>query len=137
MDGPAAIATLGAWLPRIRPALEWLSRRPFSLLAVLLAANALTLPYSGLMHDARLYAFMAQNRATDGAFAGDLFLRYGSQDTLTPFSAVVAPLVKYVGLQPSFFALFLVFNTLQLAGMQRLVRAHTRDEMAEILKKAG
>ncbi len=101
---------------------EW-TRRPVALLAIMLALNALTVPYAGLTHDARLYSLQVTNYLSDGSYADDLFFQYGSQDRYSLFSRVTAPLVRLLGVPSAFFALYLVFNFVFLAGLMRLVRA--------------
>src|SRR5262245_5227369 len=88
---------------RFTAALKQLAPSPPSLLCLMLAANALAHPYRGLFHDARLYAAQIQERVEPGSLAGDLYLRYGSQDDYTLFSALMEPLVRAVGLEPAFF----------------------------------
>ena len=51
-----------------------LAERPLVLLCVALALNALTQPYAGLTHDARLYAVQVAERLNPGSYAADRFL---------------------------------------------------------------
>src|SRR4051812_1995705 len=88
---------------RLFGTLELLARRPTLLWAIALALNALVAPYLGLFQDAILYSFFVRNRIEGGAFASDLFLRYGSQDRFSVFSAAVAPLAAVLGLPAVFF----------------------------------
>ena len=66
--------------------------RPWPLFFALLAVNAVALPYRGVIHDSQLYAVQVMNRVENGAYADDLFFRYGSQDKFSLFSVVAAPL---------------------------------------------
>ncbi len=94
-----------------------------TLFFILLAANAWALPYSGLVHDARLYAIQLVNRIDGGSFSGDLYLRFGTQDRYTLFSTVAAPLVQMIGLKPAFLFIYFVSVATFLWGTQRLVLA--------------
>ena len=77
--------------------LRSLGQRPWTLFAYLLALNALAYPYAGITHDARLYAMQVQNRIASGAYNDDLFFRYGSQDSYSLFSTLVAPVAASWG----------------------------------------
>jgi hypothetical protein len=112
---------------RLIATLETLAAHPAALFAVLWALNALRFPYANLIHDARLYAFQAQNQAARGAFGHDLFLRFGSQDQFTPFSRLAAPMVAAFGVDWSFFLLYLLSNALLILSMQRLIRTLIDD----------
>ncbi len=106
---------------RWRSALEGLAARPLVLLCALLAVNALTHPYRGLFHDARLYAAQVTERAAPGSLSHDLYLRYGSQDSYSIFSALLAPLVQLAGLEPAFFLVYLLSKALYFLALVRLV----------------
>lgn len=123
---------------------DWLSRasevirrfaieRPWTLFLVLLAMNALARPCSGTTHDARLYSLQALNSAEHGAYADDLFLRYGSQDQFSAFSRILGPAVGFLGLRLAFFCGYLVFNTLLIFAMFRLVRVLIDDALIATL----
>jgi hypothetical protein len=111
-----------AWLSKSLDAYRRLGDQPFLLLALLLALNAIARPYSNCIHDARLYSLQVLNQAEDGAFADDVFLRYGSQDKFSAFSRFVGPIAATVGLRAAFVGLYLVFNALLIWGLFRLVR---------------
>src|SRR5262245_58428031 len=98
--------------PRWREALAGLAARPWVLVCVMLAVNALVLPYRGLAHDARLYAAALTERLEPGSLSMDLYLRYGSQDSYTIFSPLLMPLARLVGLQPAFFLAYLFSKAL-------------------------
>src|SRR5207244_4415746 len=98
-----------------------------TLLLLLLAINALARPYTNCSHDARLYSLQVLNQAEQGAFSGDVFLCYGSQDQYSIFSRLAAPLASAFGLRPAFFVLYLIFNTLFIVGLFRLIRTLFSD----------
>ena len=98
-------------------------------LAVLLALNAVSVPYANLVHDAQLYALQVLNRVHDGAFTSDLFLKYGSQDQYTPFSWLVAPLARVVDVEWTFFLLFLMSSALVIVALDVLIRALIADRL--------
>jgi hypothetical protein len=77
----------------------------FSLLALFLAVWTVASPYSGLVHDAQLYALQTAAKLKPEIFLGDLFLRYGSQDDFTIFPWIYAPLAWGIGLEPAAAAL--------------------------------
>src|SRR5262249_23087821 len=79
-----------------------------------------------------LYAVQTLNKAEGGAFAGDLFFLYGSQDRYSVFSAVVAPLVSAVGVRPAFLLLYLASNGLFFAGLVWLLRGLFRPATAAL-----
>ena len=112
---------------------RWLAARPAMLFAVLWAVDALWFPYEHWVHDSRLYGLQVLNRISGGAFSGDLFLRYGSQDQYSPFSMLVAPLAGLIGLERSFFLLFLIFNALFVLAIMKLVRTLIDDEVSATL----
>lgn len=112
---------------------RWLAARPVTLFAVLWAVDALWFPYEHWVHDSRLYGLQVLNRISGGAFSGDLFLRYGSQDQYSPFSMLVAPLSGLLGLERSFFLLFLIFNALFVLAIMKLVRTLIADEVSATL----
>jgi hypothetical protein len=114
-------------------ALRWLAARPVCLLAVLLALNGVVRPYAGFWHDARLYSAQVLNRADPGCYADDLFFRYGSQDELSIFSRLAAPLASCFGIEVTFFGLFLVLNALFLFALQRFVLALIEDRATAVL----
>jgi hypothetical protein len=95
--------------------------------------NSVGRPCSVTAHDARLYSLQALNQAEQGAYADDVFLRYGSQDQFSLFSQLVGPLVATIGLRPAFFLLYLVFNTLFVYALFRLVRTLIADTVISTL----
>jgi hypothetical protein len=125
--------TYPAWLTSAAGALRRLADPPWPLFVLLLALNAITRPCSVTAHDARLYSLQVINVAENGAYADDVFLRFGSQDQFSLFSRVVAPMVAMLGLRLAFFALYLVFNTLFILGLFRLVRTLVADPLVSTL----
>src|SRR5688572_16801102 len=103
---------------RLTAALQALADRPARLFAVLVLANAVGLPYAGLIHDARLYAAQAQD-AYDGRFADDLFFRYGSQARFTLFPQLFAPACSLLGPDLPFWVGYLASVAAFLAAAQR------------------
>jgi len=119
---------LSAWQLRAVEAIRRFAiERPGTLFLVLLAMNALSRPVSVTAHDARLYSLQALNAAEHGAYADDLFLRYGSQDQLSLFSRIIGPMVALLGLRIAFFVCYFVFNALFVLAAFRLVRALIDD----------
>jgi hypothetical protein len=130
-DAPSARAD--RVLAQVGAALDRLAASPGGFLCVLLAANALALPYAGFCHDSRLYAAQVVERVQPGSFAADLFLRYGSQDKYSVFTPLVAPVVKVLGLAPAFFLLYLASKALYFYGAIRLVRRLVPEGRAVVL----
>ena len=94
---------------------------PGSLLLSLILLSAIFRPYAGLYHDARLYAVQVVNRTMPELHAEDLYLKYGSQDSYSVFSLLVAPLVEIAGVPLTFFLLYLGGNACWLFAVQRFV----------------
>jgi hypothetical protein len=128
-DSQSLAVSPAVWRTRVEHALRELSHRPVVLFTVLCAVNALSLPYLGLIHDARLYALQVMNRASGGVFSDDLFLRFGSQDQYTPFSLLAAPAARVFGVEWLFFLLFLVGNALLILATQRFIRTLIDDPL--------
>ena len=105
---------------------------PVTLVCLLLAANALVEPYRGLDHDSRLYAVQLLERIHPGSFAGDLYLRYGSQDRYSVFTVLLAPLVQLCGLHVTFFCVYLASKALLFWSL-RLTRVLISSNLALIL----
>ena len=122
-----------SWTERARRQLSALVDRPVLLLLVLLAVNAVTRPYANIAHDTRLYSIQVVNQCENGAFNDDLFFRYGSQDSFSVFSRIMAPLVKVLGLEIAFFIVYLVGTTILIAAMIRIVRRLIADRLLALL----
>src|SRR5262245_22025699 len=125
--------SLPAWLTRASEEIRRLADRPWTLFFILLAMNAIARPCSITAHDARLYSLQALNQAEQGAYSDDVFLRYGSQDQFTFFARAVGPMVAALGLRLAFFGLYVVFNTLFIFALFRLVRALIEDTLISTL----
>jgi hypothetical protein len=110
-----------------------LADHPGTLFALLLALNAIARPCSVTAHDARLYSLQALNQVEHGAYADDVFLSYGSQDQFSLFSRIAGPIVAQLGIRLTFFLFYLVFNTLFLFALFRLVRALIDDPLFSTL----
>jgi hypothetical protein len=121
------------WPDRVAAALRELHGRPYTLFAVILVVNAVAQPYAGFIHDSRLYSVQVLNKVEGGAFADDLFFRYGSQDSYSLFSTAAAPVARALGLDVAFFLLYLISNALLLLGMMRLMRALIKDRLLSTL----
>jgi hypothetical protein len=113
--------------------LEQLAASRVSLLCVLLVANALTQPYAGFHHDSRLYAVQIEERNHPGAYAQDLYLRYGSQDRFSLFTSLAAPIAAVLGLEAAFFILYLASKVLFLWGALRLIQTLIPDRRAAVV----
>jgi len=114
---PARIKTLGSLLD--------VPDLTFS--AILFTLNAILWPYLGLVHDARLYALQALNHSQNGRFAQDLFFKYGSQDRFSIFSAFMGPVVSRLGLEMSFWIAYVLFSSLFIYAVVRLIRTLIPD----------
>ena len=68
-----------------------------SYLLVLLAVWSITGRYRGIVHDAIVYTLQAVARLQPDPLAGDVFLRYQSQDQFTIFPSVYAFAIELVG----------------------------------------
>ena len=125
--------SLPTWLTRATESIRHFADCPWTLFLVLLAFNAIARPCSSTAHDARLYSLQALNAASDGAFGDDVFLCFGSQDQFSLFSRIVGPIVSVLNLRLDVFLLYLIFNTLFIAGLFRLVRALIEDRLISTL----
>jgi hypothetical protein len=84
--------------------------------AVALIVFLYTIGYRGVVHDAQLYAFQALARLHPEELAGDLFLRYGSQDRYSLFSLAYTPLIPLLGVSGAALTLMLVSLLLLFAA---------------------
>ena len=121
------------WITGAAGTIRDLAERPWTLFVLLLAVNAIARPCTSTSHDARLYSLQALNHAEDSAYADDVFLRYGSQDRYSAFSQVAGPIVREFGVRPVFFTFYLIFNTLFLFALFRLVRTLISDPVVSTL----
>lgn len=125
--------SLSSLITRASESLTNLAGNPWALFAVLLAINALAQPYAGITHDSRLYSGQVLNRVENGAYADDLFFRYGSQDDYSLFSRLAAPVVQLLGIHTAFFMLFVLGKSLLIFGMLRIVNALVPNPFAATL----
>ncbi len=94
---------------------------PLNLLVLILLVNSLSMPYRGIKHDARLYAFEVVNQLQDNVLHDELSLCYARAGKFSIFSAMVLPATRMLGVPVSFFLIYLVSKTLFFLGLQRLV----------------
>ncbi len=125
--------SLKAWGDGLQSRLGRLAADPVTLVCLLLAADALANPYRGLYHDSCLYAVQVMERVHPGSFAGDLYLRYGSQDRYSLFTPLIAPLVHLFGLNATFFCVYLASKAMLFWGLVRLTRVLISNNVALIL----
>jgi hypothetical protein len=78
--------------------------------------------YLGLVHDARLYAFLAYLDLSPSAFAADLFAGNATQRTYNVFTDVFARLIDGVGLSAASMGLVAAGMLLWLSGAWHLSR---------------
>lgn len=96
----------------------------YGLMLLLLAALWMAArPYYGIVRDARLYMAQALYRLEPEKFQGDLFFRYGSQDSFSLFSAVFAPVVQMLGPGWAHLVFSVLGQIFWLAGLFALVIA--------------
>ena len=109
-------------------------------LALLAAAIAVlwaaTRPYTGIVHDSRLYTLLAL-RPDHPRLATDLFVRFGSQDRFTLFSPLYRPLIALLGVGRAAMTLTLVAATLWLGAAYVLARALAGDTVLALAAVAG
>jgi hypothetical protein len=92
---------------------------------VALAAIALFLlmhPYSGMVHDARLYTLQALNHLQPQLYGNDVFLRFGSQDDFTLFSPLYSSAIAGLGVEPAAASLTFAAICLFMAAAWMLAR---------------
>lgn len=121
------------WIVKANDALARLADKPWALFVILLAVSSIARPYAGIAHDARLYSVQVLNHVEGGAYADDLFFRYGSQDEYSLFSRLAAPLVFSLGLSCAFFLIYLASKALLIWGMMRLVQTLIPNRTAGVL----
>lgn len=80
-------------------------------------------PYFGVRHDGILYAAQALRHLHPEVFAGDLFFRFGSQDSFSLFGRAYAAAVGAWGFEPANLGLVLLSQALFLASAALLARA--------------
>lgn len=72
-------------------------KEQWALVAVAALLFVWTRPYTGIRHDGVLYAAQALRHLDPGIFNGDIFFRYGSQDSFSAFGRMYAAAVAAVG----------------------------------------
>jgi len=82
----------------------------------------LTHPYTGIRHDAILYTAQALYNLHPVNFAGDLFFRFGSQDSWTIYGTLYSKLISTFGIRASNLACLFVAQVLWWSGAWRLIR---------------
>ena len=100
--------------------LRRLSERPVELFACLFLLNAVWMPYRGISHDARLYAFELLNAIDGDRYHDALSLCYASAGKYSLFGNLLQPVAQAVGIPLALFAAYLVCKGFFLAGLQRL-----------------
>src|SRR6202163_448936 len=88
-----------------------------------IATWALSHSYRGIFHDAGLYTLQAMARLHPDSLAGDVFLKFGSQDGFTIFGPIYAAASRLLGVELAGATLTLVFQWALLAGPWMLARA--------------
>jgi hypothetical protein len=76
--------------------------------AFVVSAWVLLHPYLGIVHDSTLYTLFALTRLHPDNLAGDVFLRFGSQDHYTLFTPIYAAAISLLGLEHAASLLTLV-----------------------------
>jgi hypothetical protein len=90
-------------------------------------------PYSGIIHDARLYTVQALNALDGGRFSSDIYFKYGSQDAFTLFSLFYRPILALLGIPVGHLATAILGQALWCAGLIWLMRALFTDRRLLIL----
>ena len=96
------------------------------LLALFLYAH----PYGGMHADAEVYALQALSRLYPESLRGDMFFRFGSQDSYTVFPPLHAWLIGLLGLDQSAWLLSRAFLIALAAGALLLARACMQRQQA-------
>jgi hypothetical protein len=91
---------------------------------------ALSHPYRGLIHDAGLYTLQAMAHLHPGTLAGDVFLRFGSQDAYTIFTPLYAGVIRMAGVEHAAAALTLCAHLGVFISGWFLARAVSPPRMA-------
>lgn len=99
---PAGARSGPSWRTKARAPHGWAhfeapSTLGLATLALLVVLWISTHPFTGIVHDARLYTLQTLSALQPGRFAQDLYLKYGSQDAFTLFTPLYKPLVAAVG----------------------------------------
>lgn len=107
------------------------SRLAFVTLALICAATwVFGHTYVGIFHDARQYTLQALAHLMPGSLGHDIFLRFGSQDRYTIFSAVYATAIRLLGVQPAAAALTVFFQVSFVLAAWLLARTFLSAHLA-------
>ena len=101
-----------------------------TLLLLCVLTWALSHPYRGLIHDAGLYTLQAMSHLHPGTLAGDVFLRFGSQDAFTIFSPLYAGFIQVFGVEPAAALLTLCAQLAVFASAWFLARSVSNARLA-------
>ena len=88
-----------------------------------LALWVLAHPYSGIIHDARLYALQALHALSPEKWDQDLFFKYGSQDSYSVFSGAYKWTVAALGIGPAHLVVLVAGQVLWLGAAGLLIHA--------------
>src|SRR5262249_18785549 len=100
---------------------------------LILALWLATRPYRGIVHDAQLYAVHALAALKPAAYAGDLYLRFGTQAPYTLFTPAYTLAASLLGIAQAHLCLTVLGHLLWLAGLIFLVRSLIRDPNQAVL----
>src|SRR5258706_7902473 len=104
--------------------------------ALVVSLWAVTRPYGGIVHDARLYSVRALEVLAPGRYAGDLYLHYGGHSQFDTISSGYAFAISSLGLSSASMLLVLFGQTLWLGGLVFLARGLVRDPRHALLAVA-
>jgi hypothetical protein len=110
------------WWNRSSAALAELVERPWLCACLLLAIRSIFRPYLGLVHDAKLYSLQVASHVWPNVYDTDLFFAFGSQDSFSVFSRLMAPLAGAIGIEPSFFVVWMICTAAIIYAEVQLVR---------------
>lgn len=96
--------------PALRPSMSATSIWGGAGTLLLFGFFLLTHGYGGIRHDGILYLAQALFRNNAEVFGGDIFFKYGSQDSFTVFSYFHAKLIALMGLQQVNLLLIVIFQ---------------------------
>lgn len=96
-------------------------RVQWAIAAIAALLFAWTHPYNGIRHDGMLYVAQALKHVDPAIFDGDLFFKYGSQDSFSIFGRVYALAVGTLGVAWSSLAGVLLGQLLFVVAIGRLV----------------
>jgi hypothetical protein len=108
--------------------LGWLAL--VSVLVVYASVWTITRPYAGLIHDAKLYALQTLATLKPEIYSGDLFLRFGSQDSFTVFPRIYAPIGALIGIEHAAAVLTFGISVLWLGTGFLIARALAGPRLA-------